>query len=77
MKKKTLKQKAEYLARPLHTRPKDMARLKERQTLRNEHLLGQAMLHKKLERDRISAMINEKITPELRATLIKSHNLIK
>ena len=50
MKKKDLKQKAAYLARPLYARLRDMHKLKERTTLRNEHLLGQAMLHKKKER---------------------------
>ena len=72
-----LKQKAAYLARPLYARPKDMHKLKERTTLRNEHLLGQAMLHKKNERERISAMIHTNITPQLRQTLMKNRSLIK
>ena len=72
-----LKQKAAYFARPLYARPKDMHKLKGSTTLRNEHLLGQAMLHKQNERERISAMIHTKITPALRETLIKNRSLIK
>ena len=74
---KALKAKATYLARPLYARPADMHKLKERQTLRNEHLMGQEMLHKKNERDRIRAMLNENISPGLRATLIKNKDMLK
>ena len=77
MKKKALKKKAAYLARPLYTRPQDMAKLKERQTLRNEHLLNQTMVQKRNERERLSAMINQNINPQLRATLIKNRDMIK
>ena len=74
---KILKAKAAFYARPLHTRPKDMAALKERQTLRDEHIAGQAAMHRKLERERISTMLNENIAPQLRATLIKNRALLK
>jgi len=76
---KILKAKAAFYARPLYTRPKDMAALKERQTLRDEHIAGQAAMHRKLERERerISTMLNENIAPQLRATLIKNRALLK
>ena len=74
---KILKAKAAFYARPLHTRPKDMAALKERQTLRDEHIAGQAAMHRKLERERISTMLTENIAPQLRATLIKNRALLK
>ena len=74
---KILKAKAAFYARPLHTRPKDMAALKERQTLRDEHIAGQAAMHRKLERERISTLINETTAPQLRATLIKNRALLK
>ena len=74
---KILKAKAAFYARPLHTRPRDMAALKERQTLRDEHIAGQAAMHRKLERERISTMLNENIAPQLRATLIKNRALLK
>ena len=74
---KILKAKAAFYPRPLHTRPKDMAALKERQTLRDEHIAGQAAMHRKLERERISTMLNENIAPQLRATLIKNRALLK
>jgi hypothetical protein len=60
---KALKAKAAYLARPLYARPADMHKLKERQTLRNEHLMGQEMLHKKNERERIRVMLKRKHSP--------------
>ena len=74
---KGLKAKAAYLARPLYARPADMHKLKERQTLRNEHLVNQDMLHRKNERERIRVMLNENITPGLRATLIKNRDMLK
>ena len=74
---KALKAKATYLARPLYARPADMHKLKERQTLRNEHLVNQDMLHRKNERERIRVMLNENITPGLRATLIKNRDMLK
>jgi hypothetical protein len=74
---KILKAKAAFYARPLYARPKDMAALKERQTLRNEHIAGQAAMHRKLERERISTMLNENVAPQLRATLIKNRALLK
>ena len=74
---KTLKAKAAFYARPLYARPKDMAALKERQTLRNEHIAGQAAMHRKLERERITTMLNENVAPQLRATLIKNRALLK
>ena len=74
---KALKAKAAYLARPLYARPADMHKLKERQTLRNEHLVNQEMLHKKNERERIRVMLNENMTPGLRATLIKHRDMLK
>ena len=74
---KALKAKATYLARPLYARPADMHKLKERQTLRNEHLMGQEMLHKKNERERIRMMLNENMSPGLRATLIKNRDMLK
>ena len=74
---KILKAKAAFYARPLYTRPRDMAALKERQTLRDEHIAGQAAMHRKLERERISTMLNENIAPQLRATLIKNRALLK
>ena len=77
MKKKTLKAKAKYLARPLEVRPKDMYRLRERQTLRESHILGQNMLAKKYERERIATMLNENISPQLRATLLKNRDMLK
>jgi hypothetical protein len=78
MKKKTkaLKQKAAYLARPLEVRPRDMYKLKERQTLRNDHLMQQHALHKRNERERLGAMINQNIQPALRATLIKNRDML-
>ena len=76
-KKATMKAMALYHARPLETRPADMAKLKERQTLRHEHLAGQAALHRKNERHRIATMLNENITPQLRATLIKNKAMLK
>ena len=77
MKKKTLKQKAAYLARPLEVRPRDMHKLKEKQTLRNDHLMQQMAMHKRNERERLNAMINDKISPQMRATLIKHRDLLK
>ena len=74
---KALKAKATYLARPLYARPADMHKPKERQTLRNEHLVNQDMLHRKNERERIRVMLNENITPGLRATLIKNRDMLK
>ena len=76
-KRANVKAKAARLARPLYARPKDMHQLKERTTLRNEHLLATAALHKRNERERISAMINENIPPQLRETLMKNHNMLK
>jgi len=77
MKKKRMAKKAAYLARPLYTRPQDMHKLKEKQTLRNDHLMQQMAVHKRNERERINAMINEKISPQMRATLIKNRDLLK
>ena len=77
MRNKILKAKAAFYARPLYARPKDMAALKERQTLRNEHIAGQAAMHRKLERERITTMLNENVAPQLRATLIKNRALLK
>ena len=74
---KALKAKAAHFARPLYARPADMHKLKERQTLRNEHLVGQEMQHKKNERERIRVMLNENMTPGLRATLIKNRDMLK
>jgi hypothetical protein len=76
-KKAVLKAKAAFYARPLETRPMDMAKLKERQTLRAEHIAGQAAMHKKYERERIATMLNQNITPQLRATLIKNSGMLK
>ena len=69
--------KAAFLARPLETRAKAMAALKQRQTLRAEHILGQNVLAMKHERARITTMLNENISPQLRETLIKERHLIK
>jgi hypothetical protein len=77
MKKKGLKQKAQRLARPLYTRPADMYKLKEKQTLRNEHLMQQMAVHKRNERERLNSMINDNISPQMRATLIKNRDLLK
>ena len=77
MKKKALKTKAKYLVRPLEFRPKDMNRLKERQTLRESHILGQNILAQKYERERISTMLNQNISPQLRATLLKNRDMLK
>ena len=74
---KALKAKAAYYARPLYARPADMHKLKERQTLRNEHLVNQDMLHRKNERERIRVMLNENMAPGLRATLIKNRDMLK
>ena len=76
-KKQNLKAKAAYYARPLVNRPADMAKLKERQTLRAEHIAGQAAVHARNERDRIKTMLNEHIAPQLRATLLKNMELLK
>ena len=76
-KKATLKAKAMFYARPLETRAQDMARLKERQTLRAEHLAGQAAMHRKNERERIATMLQENISPQLRATLLKNRAMLK
>ena len=54
-----------------------MDALKKRQTLRAEHVLGQDILAKKHERERITTMLNENISPQLRETLIKQRHLIK
>ena len=54
-----------------------MAALKERQIFRDEHIAGQAAMHRKLEMERISTMLNENIAPQLRATLIKNRALLK
>ena len=53
-----------------------MDALKKRQTLRAEHVLGQDILAKKHERERITTMLNENISPQLRETLIKQRHLI-
>jgi hypothetical protein len=74
---RTLKARAAYYARPLETRPREMDALKKRQTLRAEHVLGQDILAKKHERARITTMLNENISPQLRETLIKQRHLIK
>ena len=74
---KKLQAKAAFYARPLYARPKDMAALKERQPLRDEHIAGQAAMHRKLKRERISTMLNENIAPQLRATLIKNRDMLK
>ena len=76
-KKATLKAKAAFYARPLETRAQDMARLKERQTLRAEHLAGQAAMHRKNERERIATMLQENISPQLRTTLLKNRAMLK
>ena len=76
-KKATLKAKAAFYARPLETRPMDMARLKERQTLRSEHLAGQAVMCVKNERQRINTMLSETVSPQLRATLVKNRAMLK
>ena len=55
----------------------DMAKLKERQTLRAEHLAGQAAMHRKNERERMATMMNENISPQLRATLLKNRAMLK
>ena len=54
-----------------------MAALKQRQTLRAEHVMGQDILAMKHERARIATMLNENISPQLRETLIKERQLIK
>ena len=74
---RTLTARAAYYARPLETRPREMDALKKRQTLRAEHTLGQDILAKKHERERITTMLNENISPQLRETLIKQRQLIK
>ena len=74
---RTLKKRAAYYARPLETRGREMDALKKRQTLRAEHVLGQDILAKKHERERITTMLNENISPQLRETLIKQRHLIK
>ena len=76
-KTRAVKARAAQLARPLETRPRDMAALKQRQTLRAEHILGQDILAMKHERARITTMLNENISPQLRETLIKERQLIK
>lgn len=76
-KKAALKAKAKFYARPLETRAMDMAKLKERQTLRAEHLAGQAAMHRKNERERMATMMNENISPQLRATLLKNRAMLK
>ena len=76
-KTRAAKARAAQLARPLETRPRDMAALKQRQTLRAEHILGQDILAMKHERARITTMLNENISPQLRETLIKQRQLIK
>ena len=73
---RTLKARAAYLARPLETRPRDMAALKQRQTLRAEHIMGQDILAMKHERARIATMLNENISPQMRETLIKERHLL-
>jgi hypothetical protein len=78
MKKKPgLKGKAKYLARPLETRPRDMNKLLVRQTMRHEFLTSQDAAHRKNERDRIGTMLNENISPQMRATLIKTRDKLK
>ena len=74
---RAVKARAAYLARPLETRPREMAALKQRQTLRAEHTMGQDILARKHERERIATMLNENISPQLRETLIKERHLIK
>ena len=74
---KAAKARAAYLARPLETKPRQMAALKQRQTLRAEHVMGQDILAMKHERARIATMLNENISPQLRETLIKERQLIK
>jgi hypothetical protein len=66
-----LKRIAKAYARPLETRPRDMAKLKQRQTMREEHLMNQEMLHKKTEHDKINQMLNQSISPQLRSAFIK------
>jgi hypothetical protein len=69
--KPNLKKLAAKYAKPLENRPRDMAKLKQRQTLREEHLMNQEMLHKKTEHDKINQMLNQNISPQLRSTFIK------
>ena len=73
---KILKARAAHFAKPLHARPREMAALKERQTLRNEHIAGQAAMHKQIERERISTMLNQTVAPQMRATLLKNREAL-
>jgi len=69
---KALKARAAYLARFLYARQADMDKLKERQTLRNEHLQGHDMLHRKNKRERIRVLPDDNMTSGLRAALIEN-----
>ena len=72
-----LRAKATYYAKPLVNRPKDLAKVKERITLRNEHVAAQNMVHRQNERARINTMLNENVSPQLRSTLLKNLSILK
>ena len=54
-----------------------MNKLLVRQTMRHEFLTSQDAAHRKNERDRIGTMLNENISPQMRATLIKTRDKLK
>ena len=65
-----MRAKARQLARPLHTRPKDLAKHKQSVLLRNEHLAVQDSVHRRNEYDKLTGALHSNIHPGLMAELM-------
>ena len=75
-KKKTaaLKARAKQLARPLYTRPKELAKYHQTTLLRAEHVAQQQQLHKRNEYDRMTGQIHSTVHPGLHAELVRERS---
>ena len=67
---KAMRAKARQLARPLYTRPKDLAKHKQSVLLRNEHIAVQDSVHRRNEYDKLTAAVHSNIHPGLHAELM-------
>ena len=71
---KQMRAKAAQLARPLHTRPKALAKHKERVLLRAEHLAIQGAVARKNEYQRMTGQVHSTVIPSLRAELVRERS---
>ena len=73
-KKAGLKARAKQLARPLYTRPKDLAKYQQTTMLRAEHIAQQSALQKRNEYDRMTGQIHSTVHPGLHADLVRERS---